>query len=188
MASARNRSWRGTAILFAPSRRRRRVHDPGHPLYLPLRLLHILGAMAFVGGLGLALWWKLQADRSGDPAFAARVHGRLRRMDGQIIGPAALLTFAAGYAMVRFLGGRIAHHGFVLWGLIGMFLALALWYFGMRRLSDQLEDEADAALANRQPLSRDYARKSAAWVASAGGAVALVLVVVVLMVFRLPAP
>lgn len=162
------------------------MHDTASPLYLPLRLLHILGAMLFLGALSIALWWKLGADRAGDAGFAARTHRRLRAMDGQIVGPTALVTFAAGYAMVRFLGGRIAQHGFVLTGLILMFLALGLWYFGMRNLGVALAEMAESAEAARQPLGADYARKSAAWVLCAGGAVALVVLTAIAMVFRLP--
>lgn len=155
-------------------------------MYLPLRTVHLLGVVLFLGGLLMALLWKLAADRSGDPAFAARVHRTLRKMDGRVIGPGALLTFAGGYAMVRFLGGRIANHAFVLWGLILMFLALALWYFGMRRLGDGLAEEAEVAERNRAPLPQAYGKRSVAWLLYGGGAVLLVLVVVILMVFRLP--
>lgn len=162
------------------------MHDLASPFYLPLKTLHILGAIVFVGGLGTALYWKLSADRSSDPAFAARVHARLRKADAHLIGPGALVTFAAGYSMVRFLGGRIAQHGFVLWGLILMFLALALWYLGMRRLGDQLVVEAESAAASKRLLSQEYAKKSAAWVGLAFASVALVVAVVVLMVFKLP--
>lgn len=162
------------------------MHDPSHPLYLPLRTVHLLGVVLFLGGLLTAMLWKLAADRTGDPAFAARVHRTLRKMDGRVIAPGALLTFAGGYAMVRFLGGRIAQHMFVLWGLILMFAALGLWYFGMRRVGDALADEAEAAERNRQPLAQAYAKRSVAWLACGGGAVLLVLVVVILMVFQLP--
>lgn len=162
------------------------MHDPGHPLYLPLRLLHILGAMVFLGALLTSLWWKLGVDRAGDAAFAARTHRRLRKLDAQVIGPAALLTFAAGYSMVRFLGGRIAHHMFVLWGLIFLFSALGFWYFGMRSLGEKLAEDAESAEGQRAPLGREYAKRSAAYVACACAAVALVILATVFMVFRLP--
>lgn len=154
------------------------MHDPGHPFYLPLRLLHILGAMVFLGALVVALWWKIGADRTGDLAFATRTHQRLRKLDGQLVGPAAILTFAAGYAMVRFLGGRIAQHMFVLFGLIFMFAALGFWYFGMRNAGEKL--------ANATALDADYAKKSALYVASAGLAIGFVVLAAVFMVFKLP--
>lgn len=162
------------------------MHDTASPIYLPLRLLHILGAIVFLGALFVALWWKLGADRSGDAAFAARTHRRLRAMDGQLVGPAALVTFAAGYAMVRLLGGRISNHAFVLWGLILLFLALGLWYFGMRNLGEKLAQDAESAEGARQPLGIDYARRSAAWVACATGALLLGVLTAAFMVFKLP--
>lgn len=160
--------------------------EVGDPLYLTLRLLHILGVVAFLGGLVLALYWKLSGDRSGDPLFASRVHKRLRRMDAHVIGPGALFTFAAGYIMVRGFGSRIAERPFALWGLILMFTALGFWFFGMRRLGDGLATEAEAAAANREALSVTYAKRSAAWVGSALAAITLVVIVTVMMVFKLP--
>src|SRR5439155_18029104 len=111
----------------------------------------------FLGGLATGVYWKLGADRSNDPAFAARVHRRLRRADARIVGPGALVTFAAGYSMIRFYGSRIAEKPVALWGLILMFAALALWYFGMRRLGEGLAAEAEACEAGPQPLSPVYA-------------------------------
>lgn len=151
------------------------MHDYAHALYQPLRFLHILGAMVFLGALTVALWWKLGADRSGDAAFAAATHRRLRKMDGQVVGPAALVTFAAGYAMVRFLGGRISQHTFVLIGLVLMFSALGLWYFGMRGTGDRLADATS--------LDADYARRSAVWVGCASLSVLLVVATAAIMVF-----
>lgn len=161
-------------------------HTPDPIFYPWLRLVHILAAMTFLGALVTALWWKLGIDRQMDAAFAARTHRRLRQLDGQILGPAALVIFASGYPMVRFFGGRIAEHLFVLFGLIFLFLALGLWYLGMRSLGDKLGEEAESAEARREPLGRDYARHSAAWVACAGGAVFFVVLAAVFMVFRLP--
>lgn len=162
------------------------MHDVGSPLYLPLRLLHILGAMLFLGALVTGLLLKLGADRSGDPAFAARLHRQLRRIDASVIGPAGVVIFASGYGMVRFLGGRILDHAFVLVGLITLTLALGLWYFGIRLMGQKLAEEADASVANRQALSADYARTSAGWVIAASLAIALVVATAIIMVFRLP--
>ena len=162
--------------------------EVGDALYLTLKLLHILGVVAFLGGLVLALYWKVGADRSGDPLFASRVHARIRRADAHLVGPGALVTFAAGYLMVRAFGSRIAERPFALWGLILMFTALAFWYFGMRRLGDQLVVEAEAAAANREPLTPAYGKRSVAWLACASVAILLVGAVTVMMGFTLPGP
>jgi uncharacterized membrane protein len=164
------------------------VPQVGDALYLTLRALHILGAVLFLGGLVTAMFWKLSADRSNDAAFAARVHRRLRRADARIVGPGALVTFAAGYLMIRLYGTRIIERRVALWGLILMFAALALWYFGMRRLGDRLAKEADALAAGGQPLSRAYAKASVGWLALGGFATALVTIVAVMMSVWPPAP
>lgn len=160
----------------------------GDALYLTLKVAHLLGVVAFLGGLAMAAYWKVAADRSGDPGHAARVHRRIRKMDKHVIGPGALVTFAAGYAMVRAFGSRIAERPFALWGLILMFAALGVWYFGQRRLTDKLAAEAEALEAHRQPLSPAYGKLSVAWLACGATAIGLVVLVAVMMVFRLPGP
>lgn len=160
--------------------------EVGGTLYLTLKLLHILGVVAFLGGLSLALYWKIAADRSGDPLFASRVHARIRKTDAHVTGPGALVTFAAGYAMVRGFGSRIGETPFALWGLILMFASLAVWYFVMRRLADQLVVDAESAAAKRAPLDAAYAKRSAAWVLAASVAILLVVTVTIMMVFKLP--
>lgn len=162
------------------------THASDGLVYPWLRLLHILSSTLLLGALATGLWWKLGADRMREPGFAARVHRRLRKMDDQIVGPMALTAFATGYIMVRFFGGRIAQHMFVLFGLILLFLALALWYLGMKRLGDKLATEAESAEGRRENLGRAYGRLSAAWVACAGGAVFLLVLAAVIMVFKLP--
>lgn len=167
---------------------RRSVAEVGDALYQTLKLAHLLGVVAFLGGLGMAAYWKVAADRIGDPAHAARVHRRVRKMDKHVIGPGALATFVAGYAMIRGFGSRIAERPFALWGLILMFAALAIWYFGQRRLTEKLAAEAEALEAHRQPLSPTYGKLSVAWLACSAAAIALVVLVAVMMVFRLPGP
>lgn len=162
--------------------------EAGGALYLSLKVLHIFGVVVFLGGLLQAVYWKMTADRTADPAYVTGVHRRIRRLDAQWIGPGALVTFAAGYIMVRGFGRRIASTPFALWGLILMFIALGLWYFGMRRNGDLLVDEAQAAWDNREPLSKAYATRSVVWLGFAFAAVALVVLVAVFMIFRFPGP
>ncbi|HEX2021572.1 MAG TPA: DUF2269 family protein [Candidatus Thermoplasmatota archaeon] len=162
--------------------------EVGDGLYLTLKLLHLLGVVLYLGGLVVGAYWKATADRSGDPPHAARVHRRLRAMDKHLVGPGALLTFAAGYVMIRGFGSRIAERPFALWGLIVMFVSLAIWYFAMRRLADRLIVEAESAAASRQPLGAAYARLSAGWILASLAAILLVVAVAVMMVFKLPGP
>lgn len=162
------------------------MHDQSGGYYLALRLLHIVGSMIFLGGLFLSVLVKLHADRSNDPSYAATLHRALRRADNIIVGPAAIATFVGGYAMIRFLGGRIAQHWFAVWGLILLFASLAFWYFGIRRLNDRLAAEAEACHATGKNLSKEYATSSVAWLLFQALAIGSLLAAAVVMVFRVP--
>jgi len=80
--------------------------------------------------------------------------------------------------------GRIAAAGWALWGLILMFVAIGVWWFGMRPLEHKMADLADAAVEGRAELGPEYARKSGTWLLLWGGTVGLILVVAYLMVFK----
>jgi uncharacterized membrane protein len=159
-------------------------YDTSSPWFLPLRFVHIVGAMALLGALLCYLVLKVQADRSGDPGHASRTHRGFRRADDVLIAPAALAVFAGGYSIIRFLGSKIAEHWFAIWGLILFFVALGFWYFGVRRLNKRLAEEADACAVQKQPLSTAYGAMSVAWLACASLAVLALLVAAFVMVFR----
>lgn len=158
----------------------------GDTMYAVLKTAHIFGVILFLGGLLASLYWKLSADRLASAQFAALVHRRIRAMDKHFVGPGALVTFVAGYAMVRGFGRTIATTPFALWGLILMFIALAFWWFGLRNLGETLAQEAAIADANDEALGQAYAQKSVLWLAFAFLAVGLVAAVAAMMVFKFP--
>lgn len=176
-------AWLGTTLR--PTRRLAlHVYDIGSPWFAPLRFLHMLGAMLLLGTLVCCLVLKLQADRAGDPAHASRTHEAFRKADSILVAPAALAVFAAGYAIIRFLGSRIAEHWFAFWGLILFFMAMGLWYFSVRPLNDKLSREADACAVQKQPLSVAYGKMSVAWLASTALAILALVLATLVMAFR----
>jgi len=144
----------------------------------------MLGAMALLGTLLCCLVLKLQADRTADPGHASRTHDGFRKADTVLIAPSALAVFAAGYAIVRFLGSRIAGHWFAVWGLILFFVAAGFWYFGVRPLNGKLALEADACVKQKEPLSLAYGKMSVAWLASTVLAILALVLATLVMVFR----
>lgn len=160
------------------------MYDTSSPWFLPLKFIHVVGAMALLGSLLCYVVLKLHADRSGDPGHAARTHQGLRRADGVLVAPAAVAVFAGGYSIIRFLGDKIADHWFAIWGLILLFTSLGFWYFGVRRLNLRLAEEADACAAHKQPLSARYGAMSVAWLSSAGFAILALVVAAFIMIFR----
>lgn len=160
------------------------MYDTGSPWFSPLRFLHMLGAMALLGTLLCYLVLKLHADRSGDPAHASRTHQGLRKADGVLIAPSAIAVFAGGYAIIRFLGSKIAQHVFAILGLVLFFLAAGCWYFGVRRLNVKLAAEADACAVQKQPLSVAYGKLSVAWLATTVLAILALVTATFVMMFR----
>jgi uncharacterized membrane protein len=152
------------------------------------RFLHILGVAFFLGGIGTQAAWKVFSDRSRSARDAAAVHDKLVRVDRLFTGPSALLIFVTGYVSHRILQEtRIAEAGWVFWGLVLMFIALGLWYFGMRPLELKMADAAEDAADRGENLGRDYARLSGTWFTFWAAVTGLIVIVAMMMVFRWPA-
>lgn len=154
---------------------------------LVLTFIHLVSVAFLLGGLGTQAIWKVSADRSRDARVIAAIHDKLVTVDRAVTGPAAFLTFATGYAVIRVLGyfgGSIGGAAWALWGLILMFLALAFWYFGLRPLELKMADAADAAASGGAQLGPEHARRSATWLVLWAVVVGLIVVVAGLMVFK----
>lgn len=152
-----------------------------------LTLVHFVAVAILLGGLSAQAAWKTIADRSRDPRRIADAHDSLITLDRWFTGPSALVTFATGYGIIRVLGafgGSIAGAPWALWGLILLFAMLAIWYFVLRPTAHKLADLADDAVAKGENLGKEYGSRSATWLAAWGVAVALILVVAALMVFK----
>ncbi len=113
--------------------------------YLALKLVHIVSSSVYLAMFVLGPALKIASDRAREPRVAAFVQDLIWRTGPWVIGVSGFLVFASGYAMVRGFLGKIAENPFSLWGLIVLFLSLAVWYFGMRPLEAKLANLADQA-------------------------------------------
>lgn len=151
-----------------------------------LTLVHIVAAITLFANLALIAVWKSWADRSGDAHARAFVLDKVHLLDRHVTAWSAVVTFAAGYAIIRILGhfgGRIATAPWALASLIVMTVAGLLWYFGLLTLEVKMADAADRA-RDGAPLDPSYARWSGAWFAVHGLVTLSVLVNAALMVFK----
>jgi uncharacterized membrane protein len=95
--------------------------------YRVLKLLHVLGAVLFVGNLVVTGLWKTQADRSGRPAVAAFAQRLVTVTDFVFTGFGAGLVLATGLMMGRAFGEDFWRLAWISWGL-GLFVAAgAIW-------------------------------------------------------------
>ncbi len=86
--------------------------------YLALKTLHIAGAVVFLGNIMVTAWWKVMADRSGDPRVIAFAQRQVTLTDWVFTFGGVLLLAAGGY-------GNAALHGIPLatpWVSLGHWL------------------------------------------------------------------
>ncbi|MHB8586758.1 MAG: DUF2269 family protein [Thermoplasmatota archaeon] len=156
-------------------------------IYNSLKLIHIVSAIFLIGNWASLAIWKVTADRSGDSKVIAQIADRIYRIDRKVTTPVAIVAFAAGYGIIRplgFFGGLIAENGWAIWGLICFFLALAIWFFGMRPLEVRMADLADGSADRGENPSAEYRRMSVVWLGLVALAIILGLVAGALMVFK----
>lgn len=64
--------------------------------YLILKSLHIVGAVIFLGNIIVTGWWKVMADRTGDPKIIAFAQRQVTFTDFVFTAGGAALTLATG--------------------------------------------------------------------------------------------
>ncbi len=153
-------------------------------VYLTLKLVHIVAASVYLSMFVLGPIVKIASDRARDPAISAFIQDRLWRTSPWVVGISGFIVFSTGYAMVRGFLGKIAGNPFSLWGLIVLFVSLAVWYFAMRPLEAKMANMADENKDTGVGLGDDYRTASGSWLLANGVMVVLVLVANWLMVFK----
>ena len=147
---------------------------------------HIIGAVMFVGNIIMAAYWKLSADRSGNPAVIHKCAAAVMRADYVFTLPGIALLLVSGHVMAHRYGYAIFS-----WSWLGISYALlllsgVLWAAVL--LPTQRAMIREAALSVRQNrLTEGYLRASARWNRYGSIATLLPLAVLLLMVIkRLP--
>lgn len=84
--------------------------------YLWLKTLHILGAVIFLGNIIVTGWWKVMADRTGDPAIIAFAQRQVTLTDFVFTAGGAALLFASGLANAILHGMDYLQIKWLAWG------------------------------------------------------------------------
>lgn len=88
--------------------------------------MHILGAILFIGNIVVTAWWKMAADRTGDPTVIAFAQRQVTLTDWVFTLGGALLLGGAGLAAAW--AGRVpATAPWLLWGEALFTLSGLLW-------------------------------------------------------------
>lgn len=148
-----------------------------------LLLLHIVGAVMFVGNVVTAAFWKIRAERNGDVAHIHRTAKGVMAADLWFTIPGIVLIVATGEAMTARLG--YSHSG-LSWLTVAMALfALTgvLWVAIL--LPNQQRMIRESALSMEQgKLTAGYRRASRLWDVVGSICTLLPLAVLLLMVVK----
>ncbi len=139
--------------------------------------LHVLGAVLFMGNIITAAFWKLLAEREGNPQVIASTAKRVMLADYWFTIPGIVLLLSTGhilmtlggYSLLRFSWISLAYGVFILSGLLWLVVLLPAQR-GMIRYSE--------ASVKQGQLTPEYKRASNTW--NLWGTVATVLPMVTL--------
>ncbi len=153
-------------------------------MYLVVKLLHILAVVLFLGNIITGLFWKVHAERSGDPRLIAHTFEGITRSDRLFTIPGVVVIVATGTWNALSGGFPILGTGWILWSLVLFTISGAVFMIWVAPLQRRIAKFASAAASASQfdwPRYRSMARTWELW-----GLVAVLtpLVALVLMVLK----
>lgn len=153
-------------------------------MYLALKCLHVLAAIAYLGNIALALVQKLDADRSREPRLMAHALRAVVAGDRWITVPAATVLTASGIAMAVIAGVPLLRTGWLWQGASLLALSGLMYAWPLGPDQRRMLALARAAVAGGAFDTARYRRLSRRWLAFAVASIVLAVGAVVLMVVR----
>ncbi len=147
-------------------------------------LLHIAGVLLFFSNAVAALFWRVRAERSGDPRLLAFAYRCLMQGDAWLTPASVVAIVVSGIALARFLRLPILGTPWVLWSLIAFAGSGLLFALRVLPLQSRLAQEAEQAVVSG---SFDVARHrllAARWAFWAHLSLLAAALAVVLMVLK----
>ena len=132
-------------------------------LYLALKWLHVLGVVVFLGTGAGSAWYKLRADRSGDPHVVVWCQREVVRADWFFTIPSGVIVPLTGLALVH-LGPWTFE---MLWVQLGLafYLVAGLTWAPAAMLQVRMRRLAEEALSSGQPLPERFHQDNRIWFA-----------------------
>lgn len=147
--------------------------------YLFLKTVHIVAVVLFVGNITTGVFWKLAADRSGDPRLMAAALDGILRADRWFTQAGATLIMLSGIALA-WIGGY-PFFTFWIWAGLALFIASAVIF---KRWVEPVQRRM-LAIAREANFDREeYARHSRTWMWSGTLATLAPYIALALMVFK----
>jgi uncharacterized membrane protein len=154
-------------------------------MYLTLKVVHILAVILFLGNISLAMLWKLDADRTRNPAILAHVLTGVVLGDRWVTVPSAVILVSSGVLMAVIGQLPLLHVAWIWQSLLLFALSGALYVFPIG--PDQRRMQTLAQAAHGDAASMDwaaYARLSRRWLSMGALAILAPATAVALMVLK----
>ena len=152
--------------------------------YLVWKLIHVLGVVVFVGNITTGILWKVQAERTRDPALIAHACAGLTRSDRVFTMPGVMLLIVAG--TVAAISGNlpILGTGWILWSIVLLAISGLAFMLRVAPLQRRMHALAAAATTSGQLDWSAYESASRSWNIWGVVALAAPLLAVALMVLK----
>ncbi len=123
-------------------------------MYLPMKLLHIVAVIAFLGNITTGLFWHIHAARTRDPRLLAHTMDGIIRSDRLFTVPGVVVIVTTGVIAAIAGGLPLLRTGWILWTLVLFTLSGLIFMAFVVPLQRQLLALAQAGL---EMGSFDYA-------------------------------
>ena len=87
-------------------------------MYLPMKLLHIVAVIAFLGNIATGLFWHIHAARTRDPRLLAHTVDGIIRSDRLFTIPGVVVIIGSGIMTAVSGGLPLLRTGWILWTLV----------------------------------------------------------------------
>jgi uncharacterized membrane protein len=152
--------------------------------YLVWKLIHVLGVVLFVGNITTGILWKVQADRTRNPALIAHACAGLTRSDRFFTMPGVLLLVVAGIAAAISGNFPILGTGWIFWSIVLLTISGLAFMLRVAPLQRRMHALAAAGTKDGQVDWPAYEAATRSW--NLWGVIALSapLVAVALMILK----
>ena len=141
-------------------------------MFLVLKSLHILGTILFLGNILVTGWWKVRADRHGDPRVVAFAQRLVALNDFLFTSTGVALILGSGIMITALYRVDYLEQLWYAWGY-WLFIASAVVWFGLLIPVQRKQCSLARRFAHGGPIPPLYWRLERIWLT--GGVIALLL-------------
>jgi len=132
-------------------------------MYLPLKLLHIVAVIAFLGNIATGLFWHMHAARTRDARLLAHTMDGIIRSDRLFTIPGVVVIIASGILTAVIGGLPLLRTGWILWTLVLFGISGLIFMAFVGPLQRRLLALAQAGAGNGDFDYEGYANVARRW-------------------------